>query len=188
MAMLIFLAVAWISLLHQQVGRRTRELSAANQSLTGEIAERRRMENELVRTRLQHMVEQERTRIARDLHDDLGSRLTRIVLLLDELVLHNSVPSSDAPEHPVEICAAAKEVIQSLDETVWAVNPRNDTLPHLLNYLSHSAIEFLKAANVRCLAIWSTMVAASGHRVSESGQRAMPAGFSGSSANTDYIR
>jgi signal transduction histidine kinase len=150
MAMVILLAVAWISLLHQQVARRTLELSAANQSLKGEIAERKRMENELVRTRLQHIVEQERTRIARDLHDDLGSHLTRIVLLLDELVLQNSVPPSDAPEHPLQISAAAKEVIQSLDETVWAVNPRNDTLPHVFNYLSHSAIEFLKVANVRC--------------------------------------
>ncbi|HEV2453797.1 MAG TPA: sensor histidine kinase, partial [Verrucomicrobiae bacterium] len=150
MALVILLAVAWIGLLHQQVGRRTVELSAANQSLKGEIAERKRMENELVRTRLQHMVEQERTRIARDLHDDLGSRVTRIVLLLDELLLQNRVPPSDAPEHPSEISAAAKEIIQALDETVWAVNPRNDTLPHLFNYLSQFAIEFLKAANARC--------------------------------------
>lgn len=150
MAIVILLAVGWISLLHQQVGRRTLELSTANQSLKGEIAERKRMENELVRTRLQHMVEQERTRIARDLHDDLGSRLTRIVLLLDELVLQDSVPPSGAPEHPLEISAAARDVIQSLDETVWAVNPRNDTLPHLFNYLSYCAIEFLKVANVRC--------------------------------------
>jgi signal transduction histidine kinase len=150
MALVILLALAWIGLLHQQVSKRTAELSAANLSLKGEIAERQRAENELVQMRLRHLVEQERTRIARDLHDDLGSRVTQIVLLLNELALQNGVPAPGAPEHPLEISAAAKEVIQSLDETVWAVNPRNDTLPHLINYLSQFAIEFLKAANVRC--------------------------------------
>ncbi len=150
MAVVILLAIAWIALLHQQVGKRTLELSTANRSLQGEIAERKRAENELVRTRLQHVVEQERTRIARDLHDDLGSRVTRVVLLLDELALQNRLPMAEAPEHPLGISAAAREIIQSLDETVWAVNPRNDTLPHVFNYFSHFALEFLKAANVRC--------------------------------------
>jgi len=150
MAFVILLAVAWIGLLHQQVGKRTAELFAANQLLKDEITERKRAEDELVRTRLQHMVEQERTRIAHDLHDDLGSRVTRIVLLLDELALQNRVPPPNAPEHPLEISAAAMEIIQSLDETVWAVNPRNDTLPHLINYLSQFAIDFLKVADVRC--------------------------------------
>lgn len=150
MAIIILLFLIWNGVLRQQVGKRTMELSAANQSLKSEITERKRAENELVQTRLQHLVEKERTRIARDLHDDLGSRVTRVVLLLDELSLQNSLPAAEAPEHPLGISAAAREVIQSLDETVWAVNPRNDTLPHLFNYFSHFAIEFLKAANVRC--------------------------------------
>lgn len=143
MALLILLAVAWIGLLQQQVGRRTA-------ALRNEIAERRRAENELVQARLQHMVEQERTRIARDLHDDLGSRVTRMVLLLDELALQNQVPANGTQKQPPEIAAAAGEIIQSLDETVWAVNPRNDTLAHLINYLSQFAIEFLRLAGVRC--------------------------------------
>jgi signal transduction histidine kinase len=150
MAVVILLAVAWIGLLHQQVGKRTAQLSAANQSLKAEIAERERAENELVHMRLQRLVEQERTRIARDLHDDLGSRVTQIVLLLNELALQNRLPQPGAPEHPLEISAAAQEIIQTLDETVWVVNPRNDNLPHLISYLSQFAIDFLKAANVRC--------------------------------------
>jgi signal transduction histidine kinase len=150
MAAIILLFLIWNGLLRQQVGKRTMELSTANQSLKGEIAERKRAENELVQTRLQHLVEKERTRIARDLHDDLGSRVTRVVLLLDELALQNNLPMAEAPEHPTAISAAAREIIQSLDETVWAVNPRNDTLPHLFNYLSDFAVKFLRAANVRC--------------------------------------
>jgi signal transduction histidine kinase len=142
MGSMILLVLIWNGILRQQVGRRTMELSA-------EIAERKRTENELVQTRLQHLVEQERTRIARDLHDDLGSRVTQIVLL-NELALRNREPGEIAGEHTREVSAAARQIIQSLDETVWAVNPRNDTLPHLLNYLSEFAIEFLKVAGVRC--------------------------------------
>jgi len=92
----------------------------------------------------------ERTRIARDLHDDLGSRTTRMVLLLDELALQNQIPSPDAAAHPAKISTVAREMIQSLDETVWAVNPRNDTLPRLVNYIGQSAMEFLNAAGARC--------------------------------------
>ena len=150
MAFVIVLFLIWNGVLRQQVGRRTMELSSANQSLKSEITERKRAENELVQTRLQHLVEKERTRIARDLHDDLGSRVTRVVLLLDELALQNHLPISEAPEHPKGISTAAREIIQSLDETVWAVNPHNDTLPHLFNYLSDFAVKFLKVANVRC--------------------------------------
>lgn len=142
MALVVLLVLVWNGILRQQVGKRTRELSA-------EITERKRAENELVRARLQHLVEQERTRIARDLHDDLGSRITQIVLLND-LALQNRVPPEGAGAHAREISSAAQQVIQSLDETVWAVNPRNDNLPHVFNYLSEFATEFLRVANVRC--------------------------------------
>jgi len=142
MALLIIMVLVWNSALRQQVNRRTREL-------TVEIAERKRTENELIETRSQHLVEQERTRIARDLHDDLGSRVTQLVLL-NELSLQNRVSPEGAIEHAREISDAARQMIQSLDETVWAVNPRNDKLPYLLNYLGQFAIGFLKHSNVRC--------------------------------------
>jgi signal transduction histidine kinase len=37
-----------------------------------------------------------------------------------------------------------------MDEIVWAVNPRNDSLPHLIDYIGQFAIEFLARANIRC--------------------------------------
>jgi len=46
--------------------------------------------------------------------------------------------------------AATRHVIKSMDEIVWAVNPRNDTLPHLIDYIGQFAIEFLAHANIRC--------------------------------------
>lgn len=54
-------------------------------------------------------------------------------------------------EHVGEIAAATRSVTDSLDEIVWAINPRNDTLPHLVNYLAKYARDFLKAADLRCV-------------------------------------
>jgi len=95
------------------------------------------------------VLEQERSRIARDLHDDLGSRLTSMILL-NELAVQGRVPSAKTVEHAQEISAAARSIIQSLDETVWAVNPRNDVLPHLINYIGQYTANFLQLAGVRC--------------------------------------
>jgi signal transduction histidine kinase len=99
--------------------------------------------------KLEQSVAAERARIARDLHDDLGSLVTRLVLL-NELTLQNRVSPEEAKEHARKISDTTRQMIQSLDETVWAINPRNDALPHLLNYLGQFAIEFLKLSNLRC--------------------------------------
>jgi signal transduction histidine kinase len=106
-----------------------------------------------LRTRLrvleqQTALQKERARIARDLHDDLGARLTEIVMLSD-LTLHEN--GNGEPKQRVgQISAAARQGIKSLDETVWAVNPRNDSLSHLVDYIGQFAVEFLRSANIRC--------------------------------------
>jgi signal transduction histidine kinase/ligand-binding sensor domain-containing protein len=108
------------------------------------------------RLRLQlHVVEhqaeldKERARIARDIHDDLGCRLTKIALLT-ELALQPSGKPEDTTERVRQISVNAREGIQSLDETVWAINPRNDTLPHLIDYIGQFAFEFLQASGIGC--------------------------------------
>ena len=148
MALVIFMGVIWIGMLHQQVGRRTIQLSTANQSLTGEIAERKRAENELVQTRSQHLVEQERTRIARDIHDELGSNLAQI-RLLSEMTLSQDPHLEEAQSNAGKISAKALETTRVMDEIVWAVDPENDTLESLSNYLFSFASEYLSLAGVR---------------------------------------
>ncbi|HUE37342.1 MAG TPA: triple tyrosine motif-containing protein, partial [Candidatus Acidoferrum sp.] len=97
----------------------------------------------------QAALDKERMRIAKDLHDDLGTQLTRIVLL-SGLAQRDQVASEKATEHLKKLSGAAQQVINSLDETVWAVNPRNNTLPNLINYIGRFAIEFLKTAEIEC--------------------------------------
>jgi signal transduction histidine kinase/ligand-binding sensor domain-containing protein len=100
---------------------------------------------------LQHQtaLAKERARIARDLHDDLGSGLTRIVLLNELTRQHRERPEK-VEAHAQQSLLMARQAIKSLDETVWAVNPRNDTLGHLINYIGEFAVEFLQTAGIRC--------------------------------------
>ena len=92
---------------------------------------------------------QERARIAKDIHDDLGGSLTQISLL-SELARQDRHAPEKTAAHAARISETARQVIKSLDEIVWAVNPRNDTLPHLIDYTGQFAVEFLRAAGIRC--------------------------------------
>ena len=107
-----------------------------------------------LRRHLQHLEQEsvlhnERARIARDIHDDLGASLTQIALLSDLARQDLSQPEK-AEHHVTKVAAHARQVIKSLDEIVWAVNPRNDTLAHLLDYVGQFAVDFLSAAGIRC--------------------------------------
>ncbi|MBI1874424.1 MAG: ATP-binding protein [Acidobacteria bacterium] len=83
----------------------------------------------------------ERSRIGRDLHDDLGSRLSHIALLADV---------ADGHASGERISRAAREAVHTMDELVWAVNARNDTVESFANYTAQFAEEHLRAAGLRC--------------------------------------
>jgi signal transduction histidine kinase/ligand-binding sensor domain-containing protein len=108
----------------------------------------RNLRNKLRALEQQAALDRERARIARDLHDDLGSRLTRIVLLSDLITDNGSEPDKSIG-NAQEISSTARQVIKALDETVWAVNPRNDQLPHVVSYIGQFAVEFLRTAGIR---------------------------------------
>src|SRR6185369_16442622 len=86
----------------------------------------------------QHAIEADRTRIAKDIHDDLGAGLTQISLL-SELLRDDHPPEARA--HAEQIGETAAELTRAMDEIVWAVNPREDTLESLWDYITHYAQE-----------------------------------------------
>ena len=110
--------------------------------------ERRRTRLRLEGLRQAHALERERARIARDIHDDLGASLTQISIL-SEKVAEAAVAPADPAHWNQRIAMAARRSIQSLDEIVWAVNPKDDTLESLANYLSQFTQEHLALAGVR---------------------------------------
>lgn len=99
----------------------------------------RRLRFKLAQLAQQEAMEKERMRIAQDMHDEIGSKLTKISYL-SELPPERNRQTDD---QLLSIASTSRELLQSLDEIVWAVNPRNDFLEHLASYFSHHATEYL---------------------------------------------
>jgi signal transduction histidine kinase/ligand-binding sensor domain-containing protein len=109
---------------------------------------RRRLHRKLELLERQRAVERERSRIARDIHDDLGASLTLISFLTDA-VPADAVKPPQAAEALRRIFTISRHLVQALDEIVWAVNPRFDTLESLAAYLGNFAQETLEIAAIR---------------------------------------
>ena len=113
--------------------------------LEKERREAREREREMERKRA---VERERIRIARDIHDDLGAGLTQMALQ-SELAQSEHGNPVQLKQRLDQIFKAASSLAQSLNEIVWAVNPKNDTLEGMLSYLENYADEYLRASGLR---------------------------------------
>ncbi len=93
------------------------------------VGHRHRMALESLERR--HVLEQERMRIASDLHDDVGSNLGSIALLSRD-VERRSAGEADVVEDLSEITRLAQETSESMRDIVWFVNPDEDTVKKLL--------------------------------------------------------
>lgn len=91
---------------------------------------RRRARLRLESLEREQALTRERTRIARDLHDDLGSRLSQIALIAE---------TSHAPDLLDRVSSTAREALQTMDELVWAVDAGNDTVESLAGYVAEFA-------------------------------------------------
>jgi len=123
----------WITQLHRQVEKRTVELEI-------QIQNRQRVEH-------QRTMEQERARIAHDLHDELGSGITELGMLAARA---KSASASDEKRNQYLEQAGdkAREMVTALDEIVWAMNPAHDSLASLVSYFCLYADRFLGLANI----------------------------------------
>ncbi len=113
------------------------------------FAMRRRMQRKLARLEQQRALEHERARIASDIHDDLGAHLTRISML-SESARGDLANPERAAAGLSQIYATAHELTRAMDEIVWAVSPRHDTLESLTSYLEKFAQDLLATAGIRC--------------------------------------
>jgi signal transduction histidine kinase len=100
-------------------------------------------------SRAQQFLQVERARIARDIHDDLGAQLTQLVLL-------GEVAQREQPEDSIvraqfnQICQQARDLSLAMDEVIWAVNSRRDTVRDFVSYVCKYAQIFLSATSIRC--------------------------------------
>jgi signal transduction histidine kinase len=108
-----------------------------------------KLRRELQRLEQQRELEQERLRIARDIHDDLGARVTQISLLSAMAPDHPGFPQNARADFD-RISRMSRDLVSALYETVWAVNPENDNLSALGNYLRQVTSQLCELAQLRC--------------------------------------
>lgn len=113
------------------------------------IVEKRRLRQRLKRLEQERALERERTRIAQDLHDIMGAKLCRISFLSEHARRCESVPAELQGEIR-SMSDDSREVLQSLDEIVWAVNPQKDSLEHLVSYIAQYAREYFRRTGIEC--------------------------------------
>ena len=128
---ILIVAILWITQLHRKVEQRGAALEA-------QIRERQRAEHE-------RALEQERARIAQDLHDQLGSDITEISMLADRAKSHGGDVRVEQLE---QLGDRSRHMIAALDEIVWAMNPAHDSLESLISYFCLFADRFLGLANI----------------------------------------
>ena len=125
----------WVVLLRRKVEERTAQLKQ-------EVEERQLVEQ-------RHAIEQERIRVAQDLHDELGAGLTE-VSMLGALANTAAIPPETKRRYLDQLTQMARSLVTSLDEIVWAVNPHYDSAASLTSYFSLFAESFLTLAGIAC--------------------------------------
>jgi ligand-binding sensor domain-containing protein/signal transduction histidine kinase len=116
---------------------------------TARLVEQSKLQRRLKRLEQERGLERERTRIAQDLHDEMGAKLCRISFLSEHARGNDKLP--DELQHEIaSISDASREVLHSLDEIVWAVNPKNDTLDHVASYIAQYAQDYFQMTGIHC--------------------------------------
>jgi len=128
--------------LEKRAEQRTAELKTANTRLEGAIAERHRLENELL-----EITERERRRIGLDLHDDLGQQLSGLALMTKGLELKLARREAGEVEDAARIHKLVQQTInhaRDLTRDLATLDLREDDLSAALDRLASHASEVFK--------------------------------------------
>jgi signal transduction histidine kinase/ligand-binding sensor domain-containing protein len=94
-------------------------------------------------------LEKERLRIAQDMHDEIGSTLTEISIL-GELGRKSAGSSPQVSQTMETMAAKSRDVLDSITEIIWAINPRNDELDNLAAYVRRFTLRFCERSGLQC--------------------------------------
>ncbi|PWU04002.1 MAG: hypothetical protein C5B52_02250 [Bacteroidetes bacterium] len=91
--------------------------------------------------------DKERNRISQEIHDDIGSGLTSIRLMSEVAKAKNE--KEENPETELDrISTTSSELMDKMNEIIWTMNSRNDTLPNLIAYLRHQVVEYFEPFHI----------------------------------------
>jgi len=107
---------------------------------------KKQLAKKLVAVEKQQAVEKERSRIAADMHDDLGSGLTKITYLSQM-----AINKTDSKTDLLAIKRTSTELVENMSEIIWAMKEENNSLEDLLYYIKIYAVEYCSANGLDCL-------------------------------------
>jgi signal transduction histidine kinase len=142
LTLVVLLVLTLFYLLYRYRLARLREVNAA-------LAEAKRAEEDLGKAREDRLTELERvrTRIATDLHDDIGASLTQIAIL-SEVAQQRSQGNGASLEPLKSIANVSNELVETMSDIVWAINPRKDHLQDLIQRMRRFASDILSARGI----------------------------------------
>jgi ligand-binding sensor domain-containing protein/signal transduction histidine kinase len=108
---------------------------------------RKKFKARLQKIQAETAIERERIRISHDMHDELGASLTNISLLT-ELAIRNLDNPSKLFDDLKNISAASQDVAVTMDEIVWAINPKNDSLDRMISYIAQYAEDLMSRTKI----------------------------------------
>lgn len=94
-------------------------------------------------------IERIRTRLAMDLHDDIGSTLSQVAVL-SEVARNRVVQDRRLNELLERIAEISRQLIDAMSDVVWAINPERDSLRDLLQRMRRFATDTLDAPDIKC--------------------------------------
>ena len=124
----------------------------------------RKLKKQLALLERQQMIERERTRISQDMHDTIGSNMTRISILSDrvgsEIQLRpvTEGKADDIAQKAELIGGTAREVIDMMNEIIWSLDPKDDTLESLISYMRQFLNIMLNSTDMRCVLVATEVI------------------------------
>lgn len=112
------------------------------------VQKKRIAEKQIAILEKQNAIENMRSKIASDVHDDMGANLTRLGLSAQQLVSSAAVPEKEKILAE-KISQQSKDVITGMREIIWASNPANDNLKSMLAFMRQYIDRFFDGTNIR---------------------------------------
>jgi ligand-binding sensor domain-containing protein/signal transduction histidine kinase len=134
----------------QQQDKELFEMMSTIGSHIGQLIDRKRADEALKKSREERLAELQRVRkrIARDLHDDIGSSLTQITILSEVAHQHVTRNEKQGLEPLTRIINVSNELVDAMSDIVWAINPQKDHLSDLLQRMRRFASDIFTARNI----------------------------------------
>jgi signal transduction histidine kinase/ligand-binding sensor domain-containing protein len=107
-----------------------------------------RLEKQRALLEKKQAIQRERNRISRDMHDDLGSGLTMIAIL-SEVVKKQLTEPEKAKESLEKIAVSSRDLVDNLQDIIWLLNPKNDTIESLSSYIREYGLKYFEPLSVQ---------------------------------------